>query len=50
MLNKGYREDSAPSSAYIPLAERLRPRTLDDFGLTPEVLAEKCRKAVSMKK
>ena len=31
MLNKGYREDSAPSSAYIPLAERLRPRTLDDY-------------------
>ena len=31
MLNKGYREDSSPSSAYIPLAERLRPRTLDDY-------------------
>ena len=31
MLNKGYREDSVPSSAYIPLAERMRPRTLDDY-------------------
>ncbi|MBR4771961.1 MAG: AAA family ATPase, partial [Bacteroidales bacterium] len=31
MLNKGYREDSIPSSAYIPLAERMRPRTLDDY-------------------
>ncbi|MBO7584235.1 MAG: replication-associated recombination protein A, partial [Bacteroidales bacterium] len=31
MLNKGYREDSSLSSAYIPLAERLRPRTLDDY-------------------
>ena len=31
MLNKGYREDESLSSAYIPLAERLRPRTLDDY-------------------
>ena len=31
MLSKGYREDSSPSSAYIPLAERLRPRTLDEY-------------------
>ena len=31
MLNKGYQEDVSLSSAYIPLAERMRPRTLDEY-------------------